>query len=561
MVNHIFLSYSRKDVQFMAVVRDHLRSQQLQVWTDESLQPGTPDWERAIEQKISTAGCVVVILSPDSRNSEWVSRELAMADSHKLRIFPVLLRGDDQTAVPLRLATTQRIDATENPTQALEELAAAVRRFFGIPPASSLTTNDASSSANSFTCVVAKIGPADYRTISDAVKNAPEGVRILVRPGLYHEQIVIDKPVEIVGDGPLKEIILESSSSDCIFMKTDYAVVRGLTLRLRVSDQNAIYYGVDIPQGRLVLENCDITSNSSACIGIHGPGADPIIRKCRIHDSKVSGIFIYDNSRATIDECDIYANTLSGIEIKSGADPIIQDCRVHDGKTSGILIFDKARGTISNCDIYANVYAGVEIKTGGNPTLQSCQIHDGKQGGVYVHDDGAGQIIDCDIYGNTYPSIEIRMGGSPNVQRCRIFDSKQSGIHAAEGSRGTISGCDIYGNALAGLEISGGGNPMVQNTQIRSGKTCGILVWDSGEGTITDCEIVDNAFAGIEVRVSGGPTVRNCRINRNGYEGIWVHDKGGGVYENNDLTENTKGALAVGSDCPVQHRGNKGAGD
>jgi hypothetical protein len=36
-------------------------------------------------------------------------------------------------------------------------------------------------------------------------KAARPGDRILVRPGLYQEGLMIDKPLEIIGEGPVQE--------------------------------------------------------------------------------------------------------------------------------------------------------------------------------------------------------------------------------------------------------------------------------------------------------------------------------------------------------------------
>ena len=51
------------------------------------------------------------------------------------------------------------------------------------------------------TRVVDPMGRADHVTISEAISKANSGDRILVRPGLYQEALVIDKPLEIIGDG------------------------------------------------------------------------------------------------------------------------------------------------------------------------------------------------------------------------------------------------------------------------------------------------------------------------------------------------------------------------
>jgi hypothetical protein len=52
-----------------------------------------------------------------------------------------------------------------------------------------------------------------------------------VREGLYNESIVLDKSVEIIGDGAAEKIIVRSTNSSCIAMQTEKALVRGLTLQ------------------------------------------------------------------------------------------------------------------------------------------------------------------------------------------------------------------------------------------------------------------------------------------------------------------------------------------
>ncbi|NWF70252.1 MAG: TIR domain-containing protein [Chloroflexi bacterium] len=109
----VFLSYSRRDSDIFGRVRDDLRAAGLRVWTDESLTPGTPDWAREIERAIK-ARCrtLVVLCSPASYESEWVRRELALADAEHKPIFPLWIAGEDASdAIPLQLLTTQYLDA------------------------------------------------------------------------------------------------------------------------------------------------------------------------------------------------------------------------------------------------------------------------------------------------------------------------------------------------------------------------------------------------------------------------------------------------------------------
>lgn len=124
-----FISYSRKDQEILDQLRDDLRIAGLSVWTDEFLEPGTPIWEAEIESAIKDSSCLIVILSPDSYSSVWVRREITLADTVNLRIYPFLIRGEKKgDAVPLRLITSQWIDATSNYSDALKKLITAIRK-------------------------------------------------------------------------------------------------------------------------------------------------------------------------------------------------------------------------------------------------------------------------------------------------------------------------------------------------------------------------------------------------------------------------------------------------
>jgi pectin methylesterase-like acyl-CoA thioesterase len=44
-------------------------------------------------------------------------------------------------------------------------------------------------------------GRGEFTTVSAAIEAAEPSARILIRPGLYEEALIVDKPLEIVGDG------------------------------------------------------------------------------------------------------------------------------------------------------------------------------------------------------------------------------------------------------------------------------------------------------------------------------------------------------------------------
>lgn len=130
--SHIFLSYSREDVAIMTRIKNDLNSNNFTIWVDElSLELGTPTWETAIQKALERSRCVIVLMSPDSKRSIWVTREISYAEMHNIRIFPVLIKGDELDAVPLRLSSTMWVDARTDYSTAMQRLFISMRKQVG----------------------------------------------------------------------------------------------------------------------------------------------------------------------------------------------------------------------------------------------------------------------------------------------------------------------------------------------------------------------------------------------------------------------------------------------
>ena len=148
---YFFISYSREDANLQRRISAELRGRGINVWVDiENLIPGSPAWEREIERSIRGAAGVIALLSPDSHDSEWVRREISFAEQNDKRVFPVLIRGEEDDSIPLRLSNHQRVDLRRNFQSGLDELAnalsdqlsiTAVHRQVKLKPGTSLQIN------------------------------------------------------------------------------------------------------------------------------------------------------------------------------------------------------------------------------------------------------------------------------------------------------------------------------------------------------------------------------------------------------------------------------------
>ena len=53
---------------------------------------------------------------------------------------------------------------------------------------------------------------------------------------------------------------------------------------------------VEVTRGRLLLEDCDISSRTLSCVAAHGDATEPLIRRCRVHDGADSGLYFFDGT-------------------------------------------------------------------------------------------------------------------------------------------------------------------------------------------------------------------------------------------------------------------------
>ena len=89
MSQNIFISYSRKDKYFVEKLANDLKARNYPVWFDASLRGGERFQEK-IEAAIRSSYEIIVILSPNSVNSQWVQYEGSLAYSLRKRIIPVM---------------------------------------------------------------------------------------------------------------------------------------------------------------------------------------------------------------------------------------------------------------------------------------------------------------------------------------------------------------------------------------------------------------------------------------------------------------------------------------
>ena len=390
--------------------------------------------------------------------------------------------------------------------------------------------------------VVSKKRWSYFQTISQALALACNGTTIRVKPGLYKENIIINKPVKIVGDGSAKDVAIEGLGTSCLQMQTTEAIVKNVSLLAkRTSVGDNFQCVISINEGNLVLENCFITTSVGVGVKVENSGTI-ILKKSKVYGGPDAGIKFDRGASGIVEDCQIYNHRLSNIIVSHGSEAIIRRCQIHDSEKSGIWIAENSKVIVEECNIFANAYPGIGITSEAKSKILKCKIYNGTNG-ILITNGGQGLIENCEIYGNTYPGIAITSGSNPVVKRCKIYNGT-NGISIAENGQGLIENCEIYGNTYPGVAINSGGNPVIKKCQIYGGKSYGILVTDKGQGIIDSCEIYDNKDKGISITSEADPTIINCNIYGE-KQGIAIAEKGKGLIENCSVFANKAGGISI----------------
>lgn len=357
----------------------------------------------------------------------------------------------------------------------------------------------ASATAVRKTVIVSANGNGDFARIGEALRNVAPDTRLIIRPGLYNESVIIDKNVEIIGDGKPEEIKIIATNSSCLQMQSDKATVRGLTLRGSGARYGRAFYAVDVPRGELFLEDCDINSDSLSCIAIHGSYTNPIIKRCHIHDGADSGVYFFDNARGQIEDCDIYRSTNVGVAITNGANPLIKNSRIFEGNNGGVVVWQNgAAGEIENCEIFGHRLANVGVSDSANPTFRNCKIFGGRDSGVFVHQGGYGTFEDCAVHDNQKAEVAVIEKSNSVLRRCTIYNGAASGVFVNNESRASIESCNLYDNSDAGVSVHGESAAAVRRCNIHRNGKVAIRVKEASAASVEDCDLRGNRIAAWE---------------------------------------------------------------
>lgn len=304
------------------------------------------------------------------------------------------------------------------------------------------------SAAGSKTIVV----PDNYPTISAAVGNASQGDTILVKSGTYHENVAVNKPLSIIGEGSESTVVIGNGGtpSQSVFnVSASNVQLSGFAIESRnysLITPSEFATGIGVAG-----DNCSVTDNHilNVYIGIYmggwgdlcGGKSSTIISGNNITGTFSDGIRLFGGSGNKISGNNIIACNASAVAINGYLNLISGNNLDHNRQGIGL---GSSNTVIFGNNITDCINWGIYFETSN--TVAAANYIAGNRWGVYLSPDYApnnNTFYHNDFVNNTK---HVSIGSSYNIQNWD--DGYPSGGNYWSNYTGTDSNSDGIGDTI-----------------------------------------------------------------------------------------------------------------
>ena len=94
-MSHVFISYSKRNADYVNRLANYLQENGFDIWLDTSNLHDGVSWWQAIDQGIKDCTAFIVVMTPESAASKWVQKELHLALHRNKPLFQLLRDGEN----------------------------------------------------------------------------------------------------------------------------------------------------------------------------------------------------------------------------------------------------------------------------------------------------------------------------------------------------------------------------------------------------------------------------------------------------------------------------------
>ncbi|WP_093839751.1 right-handed parallel beta-helix repeat-containing protein [Streptomyces aidingensis] len=397
---------------------------------------------------------------------------------------------------------------------------------------------------------------AVYSSVAEALAVAADGDVLVLAPGIYRENLVIEQSVVVRGPSSPEAGPARIAPEDGVPL-----TVRGSATvsRLRVEGQDATVPAVLVESGTPELGELWVKTSSAAGIAVRG-GGRPTVRGCSVDNPAGTGIAVADRAGGLFEDCEITAGQ-QGVAVQGAAHLRLEGCRVERAGGAGLSVTGEGSAVdAARCTFRGIRGAGVRLAERATAHLGECDISGTTGDGIALESDAVLTLSDSRVHQIPENALALRSRSVLTLVRSTVRSFGRNGLSVWDpGTRVDAHHCEIGDStgSYPAVWVSDGAAAVLEACTLRQVPDA-LCVLDAGSrADLVDSEV--SRVRGSAVSVSGGALVRMdaCRVREAG-TGVWFRDpESGGTVTGTSIDEVTtgvlvsKGADPVVTDCTV----------
>ncbi|MEV6846517.1 right-handed parallel beta-helix repeat-containing protein [Actinoplanes sp. NPDC051411] len=425
------------------------------------------------------------------------------------------------------------------------------------------------------------------QSIEAALRSAAPGQTVLLSPGVYREDLVIDREVRLVaelgrgtvwligrvpvrltaaatladlvltGGDPGEAVLSVTGGSPeivgCEFRDGRVEVSGGAAPELRdcrftggrlaglyalgdsvVRMTSCLVNGVDgigvVAGGsaRVSIEDCWVSGVSGSGLRARGNARVEIARGGLTAPGR-HGVLAEETAEVTVREAAIERSGADGVLASGSARVDLVGCRIADGAGAGAVATDRAEVTLSGTGIDRAATTGVVARGEATVRVTGGSVRHAGGNGIFVSERATATLSDTAVGDSAYSAVHA--GGSARLTATHLWigPSAEHGLHLIGEATAELTGGRVRGCALAGISLEDHASAQATGT-VLDGNRNGVLHGSDRPVKLTECVVSASERAGVQIGTGATAEMSDCRVERTGTAGIvFEKDSGGSV--------------------------------
>lgn len=365
-------------------------------------------------------------------------------------------------------------------------------------------------------------GGADFDSVQDAIDSSTDGDTVRVFDGVYFQNILVNKTLNLIGNGSASTIINGQEWGSVVTITASWVNVSGFTVTNSswpndgisvMSDHNTVtqmncsgnqYRGIHLYKSN----NCQITNNE--CNG-----------------SSNSGIYLDQSFRNIIRDNFCNFNGGMGIFLEKSDGNVIDnnECSHQDDSYSlsttwgnGIRVLQSNEIIISN-NLCNNNSAGIFLENSENPIIQSNICNNNSSPGIDIRTVTNGSVLNNYCKNNGWSGIDLDYSNHIIIRDCLSIEGNASGLRIRRSSDIEIDN-STFSNNYRGMSLIVCENIIVERSVVSGNRNNSFHIWDDSKNISIHNSSIHGEVMFLVFEVSKEHQIVNATHNN------WGHDSG-----------------------------------